>query len=98
VRREFGTRDGRLESSVARLALTRAISELPAGYRTIFLLHQVEGYEHHEIAEFSRMLGGQHEIATSQSETEDPRIPEVGATVRSGKGSAGGHDSSGVKG
>jgi RNA polymerase sigma-70 factor (ECF subfamily) len=52
VRREFGTRDGRLESSVARLALTRAISELPAGYRTIFLLHQVEGYEHHEIAEF----------------------------------------------
>ncbi len=52
VRREFGTRDGRLETSVTRLALTRAISELPAGYRTIFLLHQVEGYEHHEIAEF----------------------------------------------
>lgn len=52
VRREFGTRDGRLETAVTRLALTRAISELPAGYRTIFLLHQVEGYEHHEIAEF----------------------------------------------
>lgn len=52
VRREFGTRDGRLETSVNRIALTRAISELPEGYRTIFLLHEVEGYEHREIAEF----------------------------------------------
>jgi RNA polymerase sigma-70 factor (ECF subfamily) len=31
--------------------LTRAIGELPDGYRTIFLLHEVEGYEHQEIAE-----------------------------------------------
>ena len=51
IRREFGSRDGRLETSVNRLALTQAISELPEGYRTIFLLHEVEGYEHREIAE-----------------------------------------------
>jgi RNA polymerase sigma-70 factor, ECF subfamily len=50
-RREYGTRDGRLETSVTRVALTRAISELPEGYRAIFLLHEVEGYEHREIAE-----------------------------------------------
>src|SRR5947209_4407615 len=43
VRREYGTRDGRLETSVSRVALTRAISELPEGYRAIFLLHEVEG-------------------------------------------------------
>jgi RNA polymerase sigma-70 factor, ECF subfamily len=51
VRREYGSRDGRLAGSVDRIALTRAIKELPAGYRTIFLLHEVEGYEHQEIAE-----------------------------------------------
>lgn len=51
VRREYGIKDGRLVGSVTRLALTRAISELPEGYRTIFLLHEVEGYEHQEIAD-----------------------------------------------
>src|SRR2546429_10020083 len=51
VRREYGSRDGRLAGSVDRIALTRAIKELPVGYRTIFLLHEVEGYEHQEIAE-----------------------------------------------
>src|SRR6478736_37178 len=50
VRREYGSRDGRLTGSVDRIALTRAIKDLPAGYRTIFLLHEVEGYEHQEIA------------------------------------------------
>src|SRR5437762_10050274 len=51
VRREYGSRDGRLAGSVDRIAFTRAIKELPVGYRTIFLLHEVEGYEHQEIAE-----------------------------------------------
>ena len=51
VRREYGSRDARLAGSVDRIALTRAIGQLPEGYRTIFLLHEVEGYEHQEIAE-----------------------------------------------
>jgi RNA polymerase sigma-70 factor (ECF subfamily) len=50
VRREYGSPDGRLSGSVDRITLTRAIKDLPAGYRTIFLLHEVEGYEHQEIA------------------------------------------------
>ena len=50
VRREYGSRDGRLSGSVDRITLTRAIKDLPAGYRKIFLLHEVEGYEHQEIA------------------------------------------------
>jgi RNA polymerase sigma-70 factor, ECF subfamily len=49
-KREHGKVDGRLSTSVDRIALTRAMKELPAGYRTIFLLHEVKGYEHHEIA------------------------------------------------
>jgi RNA polymerase sigma-70 factor, ECF subfamily len=51
VRREYGSTDDRLNGSVDRIALARAIRELPDGYRTIFLLHEVEGYEHQEIAE-----------------------------------------------
>ncbi len=51
VRREYGSRDERLTGSVDRIALARAIKELPDGYRTIFLLHEVEGFEHQEIAQ-----------------------------------------------
>jgi RNA polymerase sigma-70 factor (ECF subfamily) len=51
VRREYGSKDDRLVGSVDRIALARAIRELPAGYRTIFLLHEIEGYEHQEIAQ-----------------------------------------------
>jgi RNA polymerase sigma-70 factor (ECF subfamily) len=32
------------------MALERAVTDLPAGYRLVFVLHDVEGYEHHEIA------------------------------------------------
>jgi RNA polymerase sigma-70 factor, ECF subfamily len=49
--REYGTRDACLAGTIDRIALTRVIGELPAGYRTIFILHELEGYEHQEIAE-----------------------------------------------
>jgi len=50
-RRDFGTPDSVLAGSVDRLSLERAIEGLPPGYRVIFVLHDVEGYEHNEIAE-----------------------------------------------
>jgi RNA polymerase sigma-70 factor, ECF subfamily len=50
-RREYGMKDNYLSGCIDRIALTRAITELPDGYRTVFLLHEVEGYEHREIAE-----------------------------------------------
>ena len=50
-RREYGTRDKGLAGCIDRVALARAMQQLPPGYRTIFLLHEVEGYEHQEIAE-----------------------------------------------
>jgi len=52
--REFGKSDDALNGSVDRLTLEWAIRELPPGYRMIFVLHDIEGYEHNEIAE---MLG-----------------------------------------
>lgn len=49
-RRELGARDLALAGSIDRVNLERAIGELPPGYRTIFVLHDMEGYEHNEIA------------------------------------------------
>jgi len=51
LRRDFGKKDLELSGVVDRIALRRAIQELPEGCRTIFALHEVEGYQHHEIAE-----------------------------------------------
>jgi len=48
--RSFGAPDLTLAGSIDRLALRRAIDNLPAGYRLIFVLHDIEGYEHNEIA------------------------------------------------
>lgn len=49
-KREHGSVDGGLASSVDRIALTRAMKELPVGYRAIFVMHEVNGYDHREIA------------------------------------------------
>jgi RNA polymerase sigma-70 factor (ECF subfamily) len=51
VKREYGDDDRRLLGSVDRVSLHNAIEELPPGYRAIFVLHDVEGYEHNEIAQ-----------------------------------------------
>jgi RNA polymerase sigma-70 factor (ECF subfamily) len=48
--RGFGASDPALSGSIDRMALERAVTCLPAGYRLVFVLHDVEGYEHHEIA------------------------------------------------
>lgn len=50
-KKEFGSEDTRLIGTVDRLTLEKAVAALPEGYRTIFVLHDIEGYEHHEIAE-----------------------------------------------
>src|SRR6202023_514094 len=50
-RKEFGTKDLKLTGSIDRLQLQRAIDRLPPGYRTVFVLHDVEGFEHNEIAQ-----------------------------------------------
>jgi RNA polymerase sigma-70 factor (ECF subfamily) len=39
-----------LAGSVDRVSLERAVALLPPGYRMVFVLHDVEGFEHNEIA------------------------------------------------
>jgi RNA polymerase sigma-70 factor (ECF subfamily) len=54
---------------VDRIALDNAIAQLPNGYRTVFVLHDVEGYEHEEIG---RMLGCA--VGTSKSQLHKARM------------------------
>jgi RNA polymerase sigma-70 factor (ECF subfamily) len=48
---DVGGPDLMLEGSVDRVNLERCIERLPAGYRAIFVLDDVQGYQHNEIAE-----------------------------------------------
>jgi RNA polymerase sigma-70 factor, ECF subfamily len=68
-RKELGATDASLASSLDRLQLRRAVEALPPGYRRIFLLHDVEGYEHNEIAE---MVGCS--IGNSKSQLHKARM------------------------
>ena len=56
-------------SLVDRIALEKAIGELPHGYRTVFLLHDVEGYEHEEISALLKVS-----IGTSKSQLHKARM------------------------
>jgi RNA polymerase sigma-70 factor (ECF subfamily) len=49
-RREIGVPDLLLAGSIDRIHLDRAIEQLPPGYRQVFVLHDVQGFEHNEIA------------------------------------------------
>jgi RNA polymerase sigma-70 factor (ECF subfamily) len=51
VKREYGDDDKRLLHSIDRITLSRAIAALPPGYRAVLVLHDIEGYEHNEIAQ-----------------------------------------------
>jgi RNA polymerase sigma-70 factor, ECF subfamily len=68
-KKEPGADDARLAGSINRLQLEQAISDLPPGYRSVFLLHDVEGYEHNEIAE---MVGCS--IGNSKSQLHKARM------------------------
>jgi len=50
-RKDIGAPDLGLSGAVDRVNLERSIEKLPPGYRTVFVLHDVQGYEHNEIAE-----------------------------------------------
>ena len=49
-RRDVGAPDLRLSGAVDRVNLQRSVEKLPPGYKTVFVLHDIQGYEHNEIA------------------------------------------------
>ena len=64
-----GTEDPNAMPVLDRIALDRALSQLPPGYRTVFVLHDVEGHEHEEIA---KILGVA--VGTSKSQLHKARM------------------------
>ena len=66
---EFGGPDLRLNGVLDRVALQAAINELAPGYRAMFILHDIQGYKHDEIA---RMFGCTP--GNSKSQTHKARI------------------------
>lgn len=68
-KKEFGSQDQYLAGSIDRVILERVIEGLPPGYRIVFVLHDVEGYEHNEIAE---MLGCS--VGNSKSQLHKARV------------------------
>ena len=64
-----GTANPNKMQVVDRIALKNAIAGLPKGYRNVFVLHDVEGFEHEEVA---RMMG--ISIGTSKSQLHKARL------------------------
>lgn len=54
---------------VDKIALDNAIEQLPPGYKNVFILHDVEGFEHEEVA---RILGCS--VGTSKSQLHKARL------------------------
>ena len=64
-----GTQNPRKMPVVDKIAIQDAIAQLPDGYRNVFVLHDVEGYEHEEVA---RILGCS--VGTSKSQLHKARL------------------------
>ena len=64
-----GTENPRTAPVIDRIGLENALKQLPNGYRTVFVLHDVEGYEHYEIAEMLGIAEG-----TSKSQLHKARL------------------------
>ena len=60
--------DQQLKGTLNRLALSRAIEQLPSGCRTVLEMHDIQGYAHHEIAKVLRCATG-----TSKSQLHKAR-------------------------
>ena len=68
IRIVIGTENPSRPALIDRIALNQAIGQLPPGYRMVFILHDVEGFEHEQIG---KMLGCA--VGTSKSQLHKAR-------------------------
>jgi len=64
-----GTENPSAMPVIDRISLENALVQLPPGYRTVFVLHDIEGYEHYEVAEMLGIAEG-----TSKSQLHKARL------------------------
>jgi RNA polymerase sigma-70 factor, ECF subfamily len=67
--KDIGVRDNFLQGAIDRITLEQSLRWLPHGYRTTLVLHDIEGYQHSEIA---RILGCS--IGNSKSQLHRARM------------------------
>lgn len=95
ARREVATEDGMTPEPVFKsrgaagpmpvldhMALSNAIAQLAPGYRAVFILHDIEGYEHEEIA---RILGCNAGTSKSQLHKARMRLRKLLTTPPAGQ-------------
>jgi len=68
IRIVSGTENPSRMAQIDRIALNEAVGQLPPGYRMVFILHDLEGYEHDQIG---KMLGCA--VGTSKSQLHKAR-------------------------
>jgi RNA polymerase sigma-70 factor (ECF subfamily) len=66
---EIGSADSALLGAVDHVDLQRAIDALPMGFKLVFVLHDMEGYEHEEISTLTGISAG-----TSKSQLHKARL------------------------
>jgi len=71
---DVGAPDPLLAGSIDRVNLERCIQRLPVGYRTVFVLHDIQGHEHREISE---ILGRSEGNSKSQLHKARTRLREL---------------------
>jgi RNA polymerase sigma-70 factor (ECF subfamily) len=72
-----GTENPNKMPVIDRLALNKAIEQLPPGYKKVFWLHDVEGYEHEEIARMLKLS-----VGTSKSQLHKARLKLRGLLIK----------------
>jgi RNA polymerase sigma-70 factor, ECF subfamily len=71
---EFSRPDLNLNGVIDRINLVKAINQLPRGWKTMLLLHDIQGYKHDEI---SRMVGCSVENSKSQLHRARMRLRQL---------------------
>lgn len=72
-----GTENPRKMPVLDRIALKNAVAQLPPGYRNVFVLHDVEGYEHEEVANLLKIS-----VGTSKSQLHKARLKLRGLLIK----------------
>lgn len=67
--REIPAPPTKLHGTVDRICLRQALEQLPMGFKAVFVLHDIEGYEHHEISEMVACS-----VGTSKSQLHRARL------------------------
>ena len=88
-KKDFGAEDVALAGSIDRLQLQRAVESLPPGYRTIFVLHDVQGYEHNEIAGIVGCSIGNSKSQLHKARMKLRDLLKMNRAEKAGKSSAG---------